>query len=56
MGQLAEQMMDLARLRNLLVHVYWQIDHRKVYDDLPARLTTLEAFTKRMVRWLKEQA
>jgi uncharacterized protein YutE (UPF0331/DUF86 family)/predicted nucleotidyltransferase len=53
--ELAEEMMDMARFRNLLVHVYWEIDQARVYDGLPARLATLEAFAQTIARWLKEQ-
>src|SRR5574337_811464 len=51
--QIAEQMMDMARLRNLLVHVYWAIDHGRVYDSLQTRLRTLEAFAHHIAQWLK---
>ncbi|MDR7483384.1 MAG: DUF86 domain-containing protein [Armatimonadota bacterium] len=50
---LADRMMDLARFRNLLVHVYWQIDHGRVYDNLPVRLATLDEFVQQIGRWLQ---
>jgi len=53
--ELAQPMMDMAKFRNLLVHVYWGIDHDRVYDRLPDRLAALEAFVTHMVRWLNEQ-
>jgi uncharacterized protein YutE (UPF0331/DUF86 family)/predicted nucleotidyltransferase len=49
---LVRQMMDMARFRNLLVHVYWAIDHERVYDALQARLSTLEVFVQTVARWL----
>jgi uncharacterized protein YutE (UPF0331/DUF86 family)/predicted nucleotidyltransferase len=55
-GELAQQMMDMARFRNLLVHVYWSIDHERVYDALAPRLTTLETFARRIAEWLKDHA
>jgi uncharacterized protein YutE (UPF0331/DUF86 family) len=54
-GGLAQQMMDTARFRNLLVQVYWAIDHERVYDGLSARLTALETFSRHIAQWLKEQ-
>lgn len=54
--ELAEEMMDMARFRNLLVHVYWEIDQVRVYDSLPVRLATLEAFAQTIARWLKERS
>lgn len=44
--ELAEKMADMARFRNLLVHVYWHIDHEKVYARMRERIETLEAFLK----------
>jgi uncharacterized protein YutE (UPF0331/DUF86 family) len=53
--ELAQQMMDMARFRNLLVHVYWAIEHERVYDTLKARLMVLEAFAHYIAEWLQEQ-
>jgi uncharacterized protein YutE (UPF0331/DUF86 family)/predicted nucleotidyltransferase len=52
---LAERMADLARFRNLLVHVYWTIDHAQVHQGLPARLATLVEFSHHIGTWLKTQ-
>jgi uncharacterized protein YutE (UPF0331/DUF86 family) len=52
---LADTMMDLAKFRNLLVHVYWAIDHQRVFESLPGRLATLEEFAQHIGRWLKQQ-
>src|SRR5574341_108690 len=53
-GQIAEQMMDMARFRNLLVHVYWAIDHEKVYDSLEKRNATLKTFAVHIAEWLRD--
>jgi uncharacterized protein YutE (UPF0331/DUF86 family)/predicted nucleotidyltransferase len=52
---LAEQMIDMARFRNLLVHIYWEIDHQKVFNNLPDRLGALEAFILSIAKWLKSK-
>ena len=31
---LAERLQQMARFRNLLVHMYWRIDYQRVYDIL----------------------
>jgi uncharacterized protein YutE (UPF0331/DUF86 family) len=49
-------MIDMARFRNLLVRVYWGIDHERLYESLPARLATLEALLERIGQWLQQQA
>jgi uncharacterized protein YutE (UPF0331/DUF86 family)/predicted nucleotidyltransferase len=53
--ELAQQMMDMARFRNLLVHVYWAIDHERVHATLKTRLMVLEAFAHHIAEWLQEQ-
>lgn len=50
---LTGQMIDMARFRNLLVHVYWEIDHDRVYDSLSDRIRALEAFAFSIAQWLK---
>lgn len=52
-SELAERMADMARFRNLLVHVYWHIDHEKVYARIRERIETLEAFSKAIHCFLK---
>jgi uncharacterized protein YutE (UPF0331/DUF86 family) len=54
--ELAQQMVDMAKFRNLLVHVYWAIDHERVYDALQERVATLESFARHIARWLKDHA
>ena len=52
---LAEPMQDMARFRNLLVHLYWTIDHERVFNNLPHRLTVLERFVQILASWLSQQ-
>jgi len=52
---LASRLSDMARLRNLLVHRYWEIDYRKLYQIVTGPdLRDLEEFL-RLVRNLMEQ-
>ncbi len=53
--ELAGQMAEMAKLRNLLVHVYWAIDQERVWSSLPVRLTVLETFARCIAEWVKEQ-
>ena len=48
-------MVDMARFRNLLVHLYWQLDNERIYDSLQGRLASLEAFAGHIGQWLREQ-
>lgn len=54
--QLADAMGDMARLRNLIVHLYWTVDHARLYDTLPQRIATLESFVQEVSQWLDRQA
>ena len=42
--ELSDKMKDMARFRNLLVHLYWKLDHKKVYAAMGERIQVLEAF------------
>jgi uncharacterized protein YutE (UPF0331/DUF86 family) len=48
-------MAEMARFRNLLVHVYWVINHERVYDSLPARVAALKSFVQDVARWMEER-
>jgi len=43
-GEIEESLLQMARFRNLLVHVYWRIDYGRVYDVLARDLGDLRAF------------
>jgi uncharacterized protein YutE (UPF0331/DUF86 family) len=48
-GDLSSRLQQMARFRNLLVHVYWKIDYGQVYDVITTRLGDLRAFRTAMV-------
>jgi uncharacterized protein YutE (UPF0331/DUF86 family)/predicted nucleotidyltransferase len=52
----AEAMVDMARFRNLLVHLYWHIDYERIYDNVQDRLASLEACASHIGRWLQDQS
>lgn len=52
---LTEPMQDMARFRNLLVHLYWTIDHERVFNSLPHRISVLERFVQILASWLSQQ-
>ena len=49
---LGRQMAELARFRNLLVHLYWKVDDRRVIENL-SRIGTLEEYAKCIADYLK---
>ena len=50
---LAERLASAARLRNLLVYRYWEIDDRRIYSSIEEGVEDFEAF-KRDVRSFME--
>lgn len=43
---LSQALQRMARFRNMLVHVYWQVDYKLVYDVLHEHLDDLQAFVR----------
>lgn len=51
-ADLMGRLQQMARFRNLLVHVYWKIDYGQVYDVICRNLEDLRAFSAAMARLL----
>ena len=51
-GDLSERLKRWMGFRNILVHLYLQIDHGRVYDAIQEDLGDLEAFAASMARFL----
>ncbi|OFV90290.1 MAG: hypothetical protein A3G76_04750 [Acidobacteria bacterium RIFCSPLOWO2_12_FULL_65_11] len=43
-AELAERLQQMARFRNLLVHIYWKLDYGQVYEILQRNLGDLRQF------------
>jgi len=49
---LAVRLSQMARFRNRLVHLYWDIDYGQVYDIIKHDINDLEEFSNQIVRLL----
>jgi len=49
-----ETMREMAGLRNLLVHLYWDVDDQMVYDGIHAELGDFETFVRSIVAFLDQ--
>lgn len=49
----AESLRNMAKFRNRLVHLYWELDDRQIYDILQNRLVDFKAFLNFMARFLE---
>ncbi len=47
---LTKRLQQIARFRNLLVHVYWNIDYSRVYTVICGHLDDLRAFASAMAQ------
>ena len=45
-----EQLTAMARFRNRLVHLYWQIDDARVYEYLQSSLSDFDTFVSQIIR------
>ena len=45
-ADLSTRLQQMARFRNLLVHVYWDVDYGRVFDVLETDLEDLRAFSR----------
>ncbi len=54
--ELAEELSNLAGFRNVLVHIYWQLDLDQVYGVLQNDLETLKSFLKDVKRLLNHDS
>ncbi len=53
--KMAENLMKMVKFRNLLMHRYWVIDDRKVYQYSKDNLNDIEKFLDTTGKYLKEQ-
>jgi uncharacterized protein YutE (UPF0331/DUF86 family) len=49
---LAQRLKNMARFRNLLVHVYWKVDNQRVYQIIQNDLVDLDSFRQQVSAWL----
>jgi len=48
--ELSEKLINMAKFRNLLVHLYWKVDDEKIYEILQSELGDFDEFIKQIAR------
>jgi uncharacterized protein YutE (UPF0331/DUF86 family) len=48
-------MQELAGLRNLLVHLYWEVDDAMIYDGIRSELDDFEIFVGHILAFIDAQ-
>jgi len=49
---LAKRLKQMARFRNLLVHLYWKVDNQRVYQVIQDSLGDLDTFRQQVSTWV----
>ncbi len=52
-SDLAGRLKRMARFRNLIVHLYWQVDDAKVYKVIKEDLGDLEEYLKQIALYIQ---
>lgn len=50
--ELAKRLQPMARFRNLIVHLYWKVDNRRVYEIIHHNLGDLDTFRQQISAWI----
>ena len=51
-SDLVDRLKKMARFRNLIVHLYWQVDDRRVYQIIQSEVGDLDTFRQQILAWL----
>ena len=43
-----DELVKLIRLRNLLVHRYWVVDDRRIYENIRKNFNAVKSFVRRV--------
>jgi uncharacterized protein YutE (UPF0331/DUF86 family) len=49
-------MRQMAGLRNLLVHLYWEVDDEQIYNDLQHHLGDFDTYVQHILEFVKRQS
>jgi uncharacterized protein YutE (UPF0331/DUF86 family) len=52
---ISNQLAQMAKFRNLLIHLYWQVDNERIYEILVKNLDDIEHFLDRIGLFLKKE-
>jgi uncharacterized protein YutE (UPF0331/DUF86 family) len=48
--ELSEKLINMAKFRNLLVHLYWKVNDEKIYEILQYELVDFDEFIEQIAR------
>ncbi len=45
----------MAKFRNLLIHIYWEVEDKKIYEITKKDLADIEEYLEQIGQFLKEK-
>jgi uncharacterized protein YutE (UPF0331/DUF86 family) len=51
----SDRLVQMAKFRNLLIHLYWEVDNERVYQILVENLDDIDRFLKAVGTFLKKE-
>jgi len=48
--ELSKKLINMAKFRNLLVHLYWKVNDEKIYEILQYELVDFDEFIEQIAR------
>lgn len=53
--ELLSNLVSMARFRNRLVHMYWEIDDQSIYDIVKEKLSDFDSYLRYIVNWIEKK-
>ncbi len=53
-SELAGRLKRMARFRNLLVHLYWEVENERVFEILRTDIEDLDYYSRQIARWVSD--
>jgi len=51
-----ERLMEMAKFRNRLVHIYWEVDDEVIFEIIREDVKDIEEFVEKFMRFLSKKA
>lgn len=53
-AEFSERLKRMAKFRNLLVHLYWNVDNRKVFSIIQKDITDIKTYLQRAIKFTEQ--
>jgi uncharacterized protein YutE (UPF0331/DUF86 family) len=53
--RLGDKLVEMAGMRNILVHLYWDIDYHRLYEAITIQLSDLDEYARCILDFIAEE-